>query len=123
MTRPGTNNTRQRVVYWAPLTTSTSTGQKRVSSAKLELKVRWVEAKADALSAEGETIRLDAQVKTLQDVAIGGIMWLGKLSALPATPTNLYEIVTYDKVPDLKNKGQDRWAGLQRYSNTLPPTG
>jgi len=123
MPRPETASRKQKLVYWAPLTTSTSTGRKKVSSTKVELKVRWVEGQADALNATGETIRLDAQVKVAQDVTIGGIMRLGALVDLPATPTNLFEIVTFKKVPNLKGKSYDRWAGLQRYSDSLPPTG
>jgi hypothetical protein len=87
------------------------------------LDVRWEAVQQDALDGQGDVIRLDVQVKVYQDVAIGGIMWLGKLTALPASPTDLYEVVTFDKVPGTKGADYERWAGLQRYSNELPPTG
>jgi len=123
MPRPETVSRKQKAIYWAPLTTSTSSGRKKVSATKVELKVRWVPRQSDALDAQGETIRLDVRVKLNQDVAIGGLMWLGALTALPTTVTNLFEVVSFDSTPNLKGKSYDRWAGLQRYSNALPPTG
>ena len=123
MTRPERTGRKQKAVYWAPLTTSTSTGRKKVSSSKVQIDVRWEAGQQEALDGQGETIRLDAAVKVYQDVAIGGLMWLGALTALPTTPTNLYEVIMFDKIPNTKGTVYERWAGLQRYSDTLPPTG
>jgi hypothetical protein len=123
MVRPGRSGRKQKAVYWAPLETSTSTGRKKVGATKTELEVRWEASQADALDGNGETILLDAQVKVYQDIGIGGLMWLGALTSLPSPPTNLYEVVTFEKVPNTKGTDYERWVGLQRYSDALPPTG
>ena len=90
----------------------------------VEVQVRWVNNRSEALDANGNMIAIDATVVLAQDVAIGDKMWLGTLDDLPGTgyqpDEDVMEVVTFGKTPDLKGRFYRREAGLKRFRDTLP---
>lgn len=96
-------------------------GEAKVTAA-VEIDVRWENRRDEVLDANGNTIGVDATVVVNQDIAIGSIMWLGLLKNFSAPFTNLMEVVTFNKVPDIKGRKFRRVVNLIRYSDQIPAT-
>ena len=94
-------------------------GEHKVSAA-VEVDVRWEEGRQETIDPQGNTIAIDAIVYINQEVAIGGVMWLGELADVPDTPTNLKEVVSYTQIPDIKNRNTLYAVSLMKLSNELP---
>jgi hypothetical protein len=126
MPRLWTASLKQNAVLWSAAYSSggdpvtISTGQQKVNAA-VALKVRWEEKETDSLDADGNTIRLDGVVVVDRDVTIGSILWLGDKKTMPTAPTDLHEVVTFNKTIAIKGKRYRRVCGVQRYSDSLPP--
>ena len=97
-------------------------GEHKVTASKVQLSVRWEERNTEAIDPNGNTIAVDALVVVDRAITIGSIMWQGCIIDVAATPVNLYEVVTRNDVPDIKNRNTRRVVGLKRYSNELPAT-
>jgi len=115
-----TSRRRKAVLYASDDAPLTSIGQKKVAAA-VELDVRWEEKQTDALNARGETIKVDVTVVVNQDITVGSLMWLGAKDDLPSPVTDLKEVVSFSKTPNIKGTKFRRVVGLIRYSNSLPP--
>lgn len=94
----------------------------------VEISVRWVSDKGEALDPNGVKISLDASVIVGQDLAIGDQLWLGLLEDWYGTgsgdnDTELMEVVTFEKTSDLKGRNVFRHAGLKRKSATRGENG
>jgi len=110
---------KQKATYWPSGTTYTDTGQLKVQAA-IEIDVRWEDRQQEALDGDGNTIRVDAVVVVDRNIAVGSMMWLGE-KADWADGEQLNEVVSFDKVPNLKATRYRRVVGLIRYSDSLPP--
>lgn len=119
MVKIETTRRRQYAVLWAAGTTYTEIGRKKVQRA-VQVEVRWEEKQTDAMNAHGESIRIDATVVVDQDVEIGSLMWLGELADWTSSSGDIYEVVSFSKVPNLKQTRLRRVVGLVRYSDSLP---
>lgn len=110
----------QDAVYWAK-SDDDRYGSPKVA-AGIALRVRWEEKQGEMLSPTGETVATDAQVVVDREVIVGSIMWQGKLSSLGGgSPTeDIFQIVAYDRVPDIDNLYVRRTVGLKRYTDTMP---
>jgi len=93
-------------------------GEPKVGTAT-EINVRWDESKSESLDALGNVIALDVTVVVAQDIAVGSLMWLGEKADLPSPVTNLYQVKTFSKVPDVKGRQYYCTVGLMRYSNEM----
>lgn len=114
---------KQKAVLWMADADKFDTyGEHKVTASKVELKVRWEEGNTEAIDPQGNVISVDAKVVVDRQIRIGSIMWEGCLKDVAATPVDLYEVVTRNSVPDLKNRHTRRVVGLRRYSNELPAT-
>lgn len=117
-----TTDRNQDAVYWAKSSDDLYSTPK--VSAGIAVRVRWEEKRAEMLDAQGETVAVDAQVVVDREIVVGSIFWLGKLSALsgtPPTPTsNIFQVVTYDRVPDIDDIYVRRTVGLKRYTDVMP---
>jgi hypothetical protein len=116
-----TRRLHQDAVYFAVGTERTSTAQRKVY-AGIPIKVRWTEGQQEALDEHGSPIRLDARVVVDRSIAIGSILWLGKLTDFDSDNTSdLFEVTTIKETKNLRANQTRRVLGLQRYSDTLPP--
>lgn len=106
-----------------PYTDVDSNGEKTVGTA-VELAVRWETKKVESTTSDGTPVVLDAVVMTKQEVAVGSRMWLGTLkdwNAQEASPPSdftdreIYEVVMYSAIPDIKGKNVRYLLGLVRY--------
>ena len=119
------------VLFPASVAGSTADGTRIVSATPAELDVRWETGKAEALDPQGVPIAVDALVVVDRTITIGGIMWEGALSDLPGTaspidrwPTSdIMQVITYNKTPDVKGRKFRHVVGLMRLSDTMPTTG
>lgn len=110
---------RQKAVLWAATNTYDNDGVPQVSAAK-ELKVRWETERDESFPTLNETVAYDEMAQVGEEVAVGSIMWKGKLIDLPSTPNNLRKVVHYAEIPGIKGRIQDRWVFLVKFSDTLP---
>lgn len=94
-------------------------GEPKVDAA-VEIDVRWEERLQEAVDSNGNTIAVDAVVVVNQDVIVGSIMWLGEKEDLATPPVSLKQVMTFNKIPDIKGRNFRRTVGLIRYSNKLP---
>lgn len=86
----------------------------------VDIRVRWIDKQEESLDQDGEAIRTDVTVKTDRSISIGSIMWLGRKRDLPSPVTNIYEVVSSNEVPNLKNRETRYTVKLIRYGDTLP---
>lgn len=112
----------QKAVLWTAVTTgvkSSDYGEHKVN-AKIQILVRWEERRREAIDPNGNTIAVDIVAVVNQDIPVGSIMWLGDIDDVAIPPVDLKEVVTFNKIPDIKGRNYRRTVGLIRYSNELP---
>ena len=110
-----------KVIYWAK-SGDDDYGEPTVSTG-IELEVRIEEGNAEILDPGGNSIGTDLSLILKQDVLVNSIIWIGTEDDLPddlTTLTDLYTIVGFIKVPDVKGIDYYREAQLKRHSDTLP---
>jgi len=116
--RPETSHRNQKVVYWAA-STADSRGRLKLAT-PVELDVRWLQTNAKIIDPQGNTVGIDVVARVDQEITMGSIFWEGELSRKPAVPTDLYRVVKYEEVPDVKGKVFSRKVYLARHSDALP---
>jgi hypothetical protein len=103
-------------------------GQRTVAP-PVQVRVRWNHNRTEMLDPHGNQTTLDASVIVAQEVTIGSLMWLGLLSDWYGTGSGtggvggddeLMEVKTSKRVPDIKNRFQQRELGLMRFRGTVP---
>ena len=99
----------QDVVYWANPVDDGRGGY--TYDDPVEIKARWDDLQKQIVSADGEQLVCDAQVCVLEDLDIGGVLYLGTIEELlvagylagdlsPARDVpGAYEIRRVDKIP------------------------
>ncbi len=114
---------RDKVLYWAKATPDRY-GQAQVSP-PVEVVVRWDDKITLARDAQGNNRTLDAQIVAAREFLPGSLVlhqtesyYLGTGSDVE--PLELYEVITYDKTPDIKNRASAYVVGLARYRGNLP---
>jgi uncharacterized delta-60 repeat protein len=118
-----TSRRQQKAVLWAA-SRHDEFGQPTVDS-PAEVDVRWNTNRRESLDAQGNVIALDADAVVDRRIAVGSIMWLGKLVDWYSTDVNnndseLMQVKTYSETPDLKNRFARRTVGLMRHRDELP---
>jgi hypothetical protein len=108
----------QAAVLWAANGTDTN-GEPRVDS-PVEIQVRWQNRRLESRGPETTSVSHDAVAVVAQDVVVGSIMWLGELADLPSPTSNLFRVVEFQSVPDLKNVFTRRLVLLSKHGNSLP---
>lgn len=111
---------KQRAVLWA-FSGYGDDGQHRFTT-PVEIRVRWTDKQSQVVDKDGNNVALDATVVVLQDVAIGSLMWKGKLTdwySVGSSPpgTGLMIVKITDGATDIKNRATRRTVGLQRYKD------
>lgn len=116
----------QKAVLWSKSGTDRYGDPLRGSPS--EISVRWVVTHRQASDPQGNPITIDAQVSTSQDIVVGSVMWLGELadwygSGSGGVDDEVMEVVTRNRVPDLKGRVTRYEYGLAKYRDTLPTAG
>jgi hypothetical protein len=110
----------QKAVLWA-YHSNGNQGETRVVSTAVELDVRWEEKQTERLDPQNKPIATDYDVVVDRDVAIGSILWFGELDDWTlASATDYRQVVTSEKVTDLRGRNPRRVLGLIRYTDELP---
>lgn len=111
----------QKAVYWAKGGID-DYGEPTIS-AGVELDVRWERETNEVLDPNGETINTDVVMFVDQELTQGSIVWYGSEDDLPddvTTTTDLYQVIAYEEIPDVKNRVASKVAYLKRFNDTLP---
>lgn len=89
-----------------------------------EIKVRWNQTRREVRSPENNTIALDAQVVTGEQLAEGSLVWLGSeddwQGAGITAGFDVHQVETTKRVPSLKNRFISYEHGLKRFRDYLP---
>ena len=116
---------RDEVVYWEKGTPDRY-GQATVN-APVAVKVRWDDKQTLRRDSQGNDRTLDALIVAKQEMTPGSVVlhetldyYVGTGSDSDEGPLELYEVVTNDKTPDIKNRANAYVIGLQRYKGDLP---
>lgn len=110
----------QKAVLW-PATGFDDYGKVSISTVTgVEIDVRWEDVQEETLDSNGNTVTTDARVVVDQDITVGSVMWQGALEDVASPPTNLKQVVSFGKIPDVKGRENRRVVRLIRFSNKLP---
>ena len=94
-------------------------GREKISAA-VDIKVRWEVDEQNEITDDGEVERRNVTVFVDREIAEGSLMRLGTIATLPNPVTNVFEVVTYREIPDIKGCEFQRTVTLQKYDKTLP---
>ena len=108
----------QKAVLWT-FSSYDNQGEAKVSAAT-EIDVRWEESVRETLDPKGNVIAADATVVVDRDIANHSIMWLGAEDDLASPPVDLYQVISFSKIPDVKGRNFRRVVLLMKYSDELP---
>lgn len=98
-------------------------GRLKVSDQPAEIACRWVEDVTSAGGGDVDLTTVSAQVYVDRDVAIGSILWHGKLKDFPRdweADGGVVEVSNFHKVPDIRGLSFRRWCDVVRYRDELP---
>jgi len=113
-----TNGATTTFAYWAK-TGNDRYGEPLVAAAS-DVTARIERSNNRIDDPKGKTVDTDATLYGLsQDVIAGSIVWQGA-SADYATATDLFEITSFSKVPDIKGNNFRREATIRRFKDKLP---
>lgn len=91
-----------------------------------EIRVRWNDIYKEVRLPDGTTITITAELVLDRVPPIGSALWRGSLKDLAllgkVPPSNVMEVISYNSVPDLKNRATAYNASLQLFRGTLPTT-
>jgi hypothetical protein len=87
--------------------------------------VRWVPTNKEAVTPQGETVGLDANVVVDLDVPFGSHLWRGSLDDWYGTGSgdvggDVMEVKTISSADDIKGRSTRRTLGLSRYKSAAP---
>ena len=96
---------RQKAVYWAAGVPDRH-GERAMATA-VEIDCRWEDVAEEFTDANGATRISRAKVNPDRVCTLGGFLWEGELTNVPnADPHEVekaYEVVRFDKLPNLRN--------------------
>jgi hypothetical protein len=88
---------------------------------------RWEEGRREVPGPDGGMVSVDATVVLDRPVTPGSVMWKGTTDDLPGTGQtpvlDVFEVVTYEGVPDWRGADTTHEATLARRGNRLPSVG
>jgi len=88
----------------------------------IEIRVRWEESYTESADSQNTTQSISTTIFVDRELAIGSILWHGRLLELPSPVTGLIlsSVTSYNTVPDIKGRVLQRTATLTRLSESLP---
>jgi hypothetical protein len=109
---------KQNAVYWSPKTGATAYdkhGQRQWNTG-VQLKVRWQLEENEVQKPDGERVMTQNKVFAGEDIALGGVMWLGLLAAAddsnPLQNSGAGIVMKFANIPTLRNDDNVRIAYL-----------
>lgn len=97
---------------------------KHVVGAPREIIIRFNAARKTVKDGKGNTITLDGTGIVNEVLVIGSRLWLGELaewygtgSSIVSRDQEIYEIATYNDVPDVKTRFSQKTIGVMRLHN------
>ncbi len=118
MTKVVTASLKQDGTIW-PVASFDSHARPRVSSATA-IKCKLEKVTKNLLNPNGEVIISDAICFVDTTIAVGSIFRLGTVASVPDTPDNLFEVVNYNELNDIRNIDTGRWIELNLWNKALP---
>lgn len=109
---------KQRAVYYA-FSHSGGDGDPIVS-AGVEINCRREYKIPLTIEGEASTLTYDTMYWVASAVIVGSIIWFGAIADLPATPTDLKEVVFYGEIPGVKARRFERIILLNKWNDSLP---
>ena len=97
-------------------------GRNKIAAA-VEIRVRWEGAWSESGDSQNTTQGNPVTVFVDREIAIGSVMWHGKLVGLPTSPTGLCEVTGVSYTPDIKGRNVQRAVTLTRHGDALPEIG
>lgn len=98
---------------------ATDYGDKAVGPAN-EINVRW-EGKTlnNPADPQRQKIAHDAVVFVDREIPIGSLLWKGAKDALPQNPVNMFRVVFYEEIEDLKGYSVERHVLVVKHPNQI----
>jgi len=92
--------------------------------AGIDINVRWEDVTSETVDAKGNTVSIDAVVVVDREIAIGSILWKGRLEDIPGTTGvpdgDLRQVIKYSEIPDTKAQYFRRLVYCMRFKESLP---
>ena len=118
MPKPETSSAFGDITYWAENGWDDE-GDIKVSAA-VAIKGRLIHGKREGQTGLTSEVATDATLTDLdQDLKVNSIIWEGHPDDY-STAENLFQVVEFRKVPDIKGRNYRRSAFLMRWKNELP---
>jgi len=101
---------KQWAVYWSLSSTEVDAYGQPTYGTYVEIRCRWQAHNEEVLNEQGVLKTSKAKVYVASDVDVGGVLWQGRLVDVPTSTTepkknaDAFEIIRFDKMPDLKCK-------------------
>lgn len=89
----------------------------------VEIDTHWESGLRERMGENDNPIAISGTILVDRDIALNSILWLGELVDLPASPTNLVEVVDFDKIPDDKGRKFQRTVFVKKWKEDLPTVG
>jgi len=109
---------KQWAVYWPLSSTEVDAYGQPTYGTAVEIRCRWQDRVEETLNEQGILKISKAKIYVASDVDVGGVLWQGRLVDVPTSLTEpkknakAFEIIRFDKLPDLKIKSFLRTAYL-----------
>jgi len=94
-------------------------GEQTVSTA-VEIDARWELGVALNIDLFSTTKEADGIVWVDRDITNHSLLYQGGKSDLPSPVTDLYEVIDFTKIPDIKGRHPERVCLVRKFNDTLP---
>lgn len=88
--------------------------------AAVEIDSRWEIRRRSSINDIGEAIATHAEVMVDRELKLNSLIRRGELADVPSPPDNLYEVIDYWEVPDVKGEEIQRNVTLKRWKKAAP---
>lgn len=106
-------------VLWIQDGTADEKGNDRLGPA-VEISCRWELTKRLSQGANTNERRGAANVDVDREIPLGSLLWRGEKKDLPAIPTDLFKVIGYNEIGDVKNRDSRRLIVVDRYKGKFP---
>ena len=86
----------------------------------IEINSRWETAPTESGASDNEVQSSQSSVIVDRDIEVGSVIWLGTLADLPAPESQLMQVMSFTKVPDIKCRKFHRSVMVKRFTDSLP---
>jgi hypothetical protein len=109
-----------KAVVWSGVTVDRD-GDPKLDPQPREIDARVVWGQRQMLTPQGGLAPVDAQLETDEELAVGEVVWDGRLADFdPDGDFTLMEVATYSSTPDVKGRESKLRYGLVYFRASLP---